>query len=174
MNFFVYNSTSGATIDNSTINCTFYMADDKGEVINSGRVNYNPNDYWDYLILGGNFSELGIYSYGINCANGENTLGGTYVNYFEVTPSGQGGTANMVFFIFIIILLYTLTFIGFFGRNIPITILGGMALLFLGIYLINYGIIIYRDNLTNYIAYITIAVGAITAFWATLEQFEVL
>ncbi len=93
---------------------------------------------------------------------------------FEVTPSGQGGNANIVFFIFIILLLYGITFAGFFGKNIPITILGGMALLFLGVYLVNNGIIIYRDTLTNYIAYVTIAVGGITAFWAILEQFDVL
>jgi hypothetical protein len=93
---------------------------------------------------------------------------------FEVTPSGKGGTENTVFFIFIILFLYGITFSGFFGKNIPITILGGMALMFLGVYMITEGIIIYRDNLTNYIAYLTIAMGAITSFWATLEQLEVL
>ena len=72
------------------------------------------------------------------------------------------------------VLLYGITFFGFFGKNIPMTILGGMALLFLGVYLINHGIIIYRDTLTNYIAYVTIAVGAITALWAILEELEVI
>lgn len=93
---------------------------------------------------------------------------------FEVTPSGQSGNENLVFFIFVILLLYGITFTGFFGKNIPITVLGGMAMLFLGVYLINHGIIIYRDNLTNYIAYLTIGVGFITSIWALLEQFEVI
>ena len=89
--------------------------------------------------------------------------------YFEITPSGNSGTANTVFFIFVIAILYTITFIGFFGRNIPITTLGGMAMLGLGIYTINNGIIIYRDWLTNYFSYITMAIGFILAIWAIIE-----
>jgi hypothetical protein len=92
---------------------------------------------------------------------------------FEVTPSGQSGNSNIVFFIFIIVLIYGITFIGFFGRNIPVTILGGMAMMFLGVYLISQGIIIYRDNLTNYIAYLTLFTGVITSFWAIFEQFDI-
>lgn len=92
---------------------------------------------------------------------------------FEITPSGQSGTENIVFFIVIILIVYGLTFFGFFGKNIPITILGGMAMIFLGVYLISQGVIIYRDTLTNYIAYLTIGVGIITSFWAILEQLDV-
>ena len=99
----------------------------------------------------------------------------TVVAYdLEVTPSGKSGNANIVFFVFIILMLYGLNLVSFFNKNIPLTILGGMALLFLGVYLIRHGIIIYRDDLTNYIAYITIATGGITAFWAILEQLDVL
>ncbi len=93
---------------------------------------------------------------------------------FEITPSGKGGTANMVFFIFIILILYTITFFGFFGKNIPITILGGMAMMFLGIYIIQEGLIIYRDTLTIYFSYLTISIGVVMAFWALLEQFDVI
>ena len=97
-----------------------------------------------------------------------------FSDYFEITPSGQGGTDNIIFFLFVILLIYGITFIGFFGKNIPITILGGMTLLFLGVYLINNGIIIFRDNITNYISYLTIAIGGITSFWAILEQIDFL
>jgi hypothetical protein len=126
---------------------------------------------FNYVLNGSLTNSLGTYRVnGIGDPIGVNEI---WAYDIEVTPSGQSGTANIVFFIFIILLLYGITFTGFFGRNIPMTILGGMALLFLGVYLVQHGIIIYRDNLTNYIAYVTIAVGGITSFWAILEQLDV-
>lgn len=115
---------------------------------------------------------IGTY-YFTTCSNptGENVC---EEDSFDVTSYGRSGNENIVFFIFIILLIYGITFIGFFGRNIPMTILGGMALIFLGIYLINHGIIIFRDDLTNYVSYLTIGIGAITSFWAILEQLEII
>jgi len=128
--------------------------------VGSGEFNYNFSSTYDL----GRYDVKGISD---GCEN-------TFAYYFTITPSGQGGTENITFFILIILLIYGITFTGFFGRNIPMTILGGMAMLFLGVYLVSQGIIIFRDDLTNYIAYLTIAVGAITSFWAVLEQFEVI
>ena len=114
-----------------------------------------------------------------------NTLG-TYVYYsegdlngikfsqpcsFEVTPSGNSGNANMVFFILIIFLLYGITLLGFLNENVMITVLGGMALMFLGVYMINNGIIIYQDNLTNAIAYITGLIGAMVSMFALYKEY---
>ena len=99
----------------------------------------------------------------------------TFATYFEINPSGRtGDNSNIFFFLFVILLIYGITFTGFFGRNIPITILGGMAMIFLGVYMVNHGIIIYQDNLTNYLAYLTIAIGFITAIWAGIEQLDIL
>jgi len=137
------------------------LADNSGQVIYFADVPYLQDGYWGLNISGGNLSKLGEYNYGIKC--GENSFGGTSIGAFNVTPSGQGGTENTIFFIFIILLLYGITFIGFFGKNIPMTI-----------YLVSQGIIIYRDNITLYIAYLTIAIGGITTFWAILEQLDVI
>jgi len=95
-----------------------------------------------------------------------------WIYTFEVTPSGQSGSSNIVFFIFIIVLLYAITFIGFFGKNIPITILGGMAMIGLGVYMVNNGVIIYRDWMTNYLSYITIGLGATLSLWALIEMIQ--
>jgi len=170
INFFLYNISNGVVIDNKSVSCEFYLADNQGTLIHSSNVDYTT--YWNKNIAGGNFSELGHYPYGIHCNS--SSLGGSYIEYFEVTPSGQGGNSNIVFFIFVILLIYGMTLISFYNGNIPMTIASGMAMLFLGVYLVTHGIIIYRDNLTNYIAYLTIIIGAITSAWATLEQLEVL
>lgn len=113
---------------------------------------------------------LGNYVY-TTCGdlNGVNTCQSVA---FTVTPSGQSGTDNIVFFIFVVLLLYGITFTGFFGKNIPITIFGGMAMMFLGVYMVNQGVIIFRDNLTNYIAYLTISIGALLSLWAGYELYQ--
>jgi len=170
--FFIYNESNGVLIDNSTTNCTLYIVDSDGNLIYNQNSNYTSDGYWKNDIPKSTFLELGIYSYGVKC-EGEG-LGGALSGIWEVTPSGKSGSEGIVFFILVILLIYGITFTGFFGRNIPITILGGMAMMFLGIYLISHGIIIYRDNLTNYVAYLTIFVGVITTFWAILEQFDVI
>ncbi len=128
--------------------------------------------------------------------NQETTLGSGYVNYtfsetltlgeytyftnngfedsFLITPSGQSGTDNIVFYVLVIIIIIGINLIAFFGKNIPLTILTGMIAMFLGIYLISGGIIVYRDELTNYISYVIVGIGAITSFWAIFEQLDVL
>ena len=91
---------------------------------------------------------------------------------FTITPSGRSGSSNIVFFSLVIILLYTLTFLSFFNRIESLTILSGMALGIFGLYMIQNGIIIYRDWFTNYVAYVTIAVGFILAIWAGIEWIQ--
>jgi hypothetical protein len=123
---------------------------------------------WTYNFC--NTSQLGRYDVsGQGDLNGIDT--GFSVLWFEVSPSGQGGNTNTIFFIFVILLIYGITFIGFFNKNAPITILGGMAMIFLGVYMVNHGIIVYQDTLTNYISYLTIGIGFILSFWALWEEY---
>lgn len=109
--------------------------------------------------------QIGSYNYDYLDSNGD-----IWIGCFDITSSGNSGSANIVFIIFIIIAFYTIAFIGFFGRNTIITVIGGMALLFLGVYMVSKGIIIYRDNLTLYFSYFTIGMGGILALWAGTEE----
>jgi len=152
--------------------CTLTTINTPTQVLTINQNGTNNLQTFNWTVSSGNFEELGNYKINIVCSDGTDTVTG-YVE-LEVTPSGDGGTSNIVFFIFAIFLLYSITFFGFFGKNIPITILGGMAMIFLGVWLINNGIIIFRNDLTNYISYVTIGVGVITSFWAMLEQLEVI
>ena len=90
---------------------------------------------------------------------------------FIVTPSGNSGNSNIALFILIIFLLYGINLLGFFNENVMMTVLGGMALLFLGVYMINNGIIIYRDNLTNYVGYVTSAWGGMSSMFALYKEY---
>lgn len=162
-----------AFLKQSCTNCTYvnisvYFPD--GSIAIDNKIMSQNGFNYNYSFT--NTTKLGSY---IATTCGDVDGVNTCVGYdFDVTPSGQTGNSNIVFFIFVVLLVYGITAAGFFGRNIPITVLGGMAMMFLGVYLVSHGIIIYRDNLTNYVGYLTISLGVITTFWALLEQFEVI
>lgn len=94
------------------------------------------------------------------------------VHNFEVNSSGRTGGENIAFFIVVVLILYGLTLFGFFGGNIPMTVLGGMALIGFGVYTISNGVIIYIDWITVYFSYVTIGVGALCSLWALVEWIQ--
>lgn len=96
----------------------------------------------------------------------------TFATYFEISPSGQNGVNNIVFMIILIVIIYGISLFGFFGRNETMTILGGLALMFLGLYTINNGLIVYRDDLTRFFSIISIAWGAISSIVAGISLIE--
>ena len=110
---------------------------------------------------------IGTYVYDYYDADGN-----VYVNDFDITASGQSGNSNIVFIVLVIILLYALTLIAFFGKSTPLTILGGMSMVGLGVYILQNGLIIYRDWITEYFGTVTWAVGAILALWALIEWIQ--
>jgi hypothetical protein len=158
--FHVFNITNGVP-KTSGISCDFHLYDGTGIETFSG-TNSLADDEGDYIfnLTKGNFSKVDNIYYFIRCNS--STLGGFSESILNITPSGNGGTpANIAFFILVILLVYGITFVGYIKQDYYITILGSMAMLFLGIYLFNNGIIIFRDDLTKYISYLTIGLGAI-------------
>jgi len=127
------------------------------------------NGEWEYQFC--NTTNLGSYD-----VRGEGDLDGSPTSFkscFDITPSGDSGTSQMIFHIFLILFIYGITFFAFYyAKNIPMTILCGMLMMFLGVYTINNGIIIYQDNITNYLSYVTIIIGFIISIWALVEQLE--
>ncbi len=90
----------------------------------------------------------------------------------NITPSGNSGAENIIFFVLVLVLLYTLTFIFFFKKIPSFTALSGMALGFFGLYMVRNGIIVYRDSLTNYISYVTMFIGFGLGLWALIEWIQ--
>ncbi len=123
--------------------------------------------YYNHTLNSSQTITLGDYNYCFDCGNDAESETGCI--HFEITPSGRSGSSNMVFILIIVILTYAVGFLGFFGKNMPISALGGGAMMALGIYMINEGIVIYRDWITNYFSYLTIGLGAIFALVAIVE-----
>lgn len=124
--------------------------------------------YFSYTLDGTYTEEQGHYSYFYDCGNATESLTGQIT--FDATPSGrEGDWANIIFTVLMVVVIYTVTLIFFFGRNAPLSIISGMAMSYFGVWIINNGVIIFRDSLTNYLGYITIGIGAVIALWAGIE-----
>lgn len=117
-----------------------------------------------------NFTDSGIYIIQEFCYDG--TYKGSNIEYIEITPYGKSGTTNLVFYIFIAVILFVIGFIGFFGKNIYISALGGFGLMAFGLYTIREGLIIYQNWFTNAFSYITIGLGGIFTVVALVEYIE--
>ena len=146
LNFFVRNISNGVLIDNSTTNCSFYMANSQGVLIYSADIDYN-GEYWQHIILATNFSDIGVYPHGIAC-NGVG-LGGESVYYFEVTETGwldYRWTTGLI--IFIILLSYLFIIVGAnHGEFVPI-VLGSFILFTTSLYMYQNGLgTLANDNL---------------------------
>ncbi len=126
--------------------------------------------YYSKVLGAGNTTTLGKYTYCYDCGNSVDSETGCID--FKVTPAGRDGNENIALFIILIVMIYAVTLISFFGRNITLSILTGMMMTSFGVWIIRNGIVIYRDNLTNYFGYITIFIGAIVAITAILEWIQ--
>jgi len=146
INFFVYNQSNGAVMDNSTINCTYYLADNFGEVLYFSDVPYLPDGYWGLNLTGGNFSELVEYNYGIKCEGAGQ--GGTTVGVFYVTPTGLG--SNLGFYIIVLILSLGIIIFGVVRNDSVVGLLGSFGLYFLGMYILFNGIVGVKDLVTTW------------------------
>lgn len=153
------------TCDVSTYaNITRIVAPDSSFLINSQLPMDKNGDNYNFTFS--NTYQSGTYVvYGVCDENGSYT---TWVYDFIITPSGNSGNSNTVFFVFLVVLIYAITFVGFFGKNVIVSIMGGMFMIALSLYMLSQGIIIYRDWITNYLAYITMAIGAYIAIISAL------
>lgn len=104
INFFVYNISNGMKLTNDTTACLFYIADSQGNLKFSGDVPYNIDNYWSLTLNGNNFSNQGIYPYGIKC--NETSYGGAVTGYLEVTGTGfEFTTARSIMYLGLLTLL---------------------------------------------------------------------
>lgn len=155
-------------------NCTYCnftkIAGPMNNTIFSNVETTKDGTYYSYLLDGSNTEELGWYRYFYDCGNAVESMTGKID--FQITPQGRSGNDNIALFIILIVMIYAVTFVSFFGRNVPLSILTGMLLSFSGVWIIRNGMIIYRDNLTNYFGYVTIGIGAIISLMAILAWIE--
>lgn len=89
---------------------------------------------------------------------------------FQVTPSGFSNLLGL--FIIVTTVIYGIGFVGFFGKNIWVAVLGGLALISLGLFTLLNGIDVYRSYITEAFSFITIGIGAIFSITAGVELIQ--
>lgn len=155
------------TCNNCTYcNFTIYYPNSSVILSDVATTKEKTNFYYD---LSKNFTiPLGEYKYCYDCGNlAESDTG--CIN-FDVTPSGDKNVLG--FFILIIVLAYGVGFIGFFGKNEWVSVIGGLSMLSLGLYIALYGIDIYRNFMTITLSYFSIGLGAIFTMIPLIEMIQ--
>ena len=110
---------------------------------------------------------IGTYTYDYYDAEGN-----VYVNSYTITSSGECGNSQYLFSIFIIVAAYFLNILSYTKGNEWMTVLTGMFLIGLSIYIRNEGIIVYRDWITNYFSWVTLSWGVFSTVIATMVIME--
>jgi len=132
-NFWTYNSSSGETLTNETLNCTLYIINDEGIQFfkfsnlagSSGLITYGKGaplclNCWTSILPAENIT-IGAYSYQIKCQSEGLNIGGYTTGGFEVTYLGETlDTAKSISYS-VIMIISILIFIGLFwiGLALP-------------------------------------------------------
>lgn len=170
--FHLFNASTGIPIkaDGKTVNCTFHLYDALGNHILKVNDKVLSDDIYDYeqIVTGQNLSVAGEYSYVFQCNS--SVSGGYYANTFQVTPSGRAGGTDANNFVWLFILLtWGVAFVGFFGKNVWISVIGGMGMMVFGIYALAQGIMIYENWITQVISYFSIGLGAFFSIYSLID-----
>jgi hypothetical protein len=147
-----------SSVSNSATNNTLIS---NVEMISSG------NGEWYYNFC--DTDEIGRYD-----VRGKGDIDGaddSFVYYFEITPSGFQGTLG--FYIILICICAGVIILGFSIGEAWFVILGGFALIILGIYSINSGVAGFRDMFVTWaIGIFEISIGSILAIGSAIEKIE--
>jgi len=109
--FRVYNASNNAYISPDDVTCSMGILDNYGDyVYNKPDVN-NLSFRFDVLVLGGNFSEVGVYHKGINCLLDDGTAGAVLTQSFEITENGKENPEGVVILGFILLMLAIFMFV---------------------------------------------------------------
>jgi hypothetical protein len=147
-----------SSVSNSNTNNTLIS---NVEMINSG------NGEWHYNFC--DTDQIGRYD-----VRGKGDIDGaddSFVYYFEVTPSGFQGTLG--FYIILICICAGVIILGFSIGEAWFVVLGGFALIVLGIYSINSGVAGFRDMFVTWaIGIFEISVGSLLAIGSAIEKLD--
>jgi len=95
----------------------------------------------------------------------------TFNYVFEVTKTGEE-EFDSTYAIIILLISFGTAFTGFFGKNIWVTVIGGIIMIFFGIYTMTNGIVGFNNQLTEVISIISIGLGFFFTLYPLIEWIE--
>ena len=180
-NFWTYNSTDGATLTNSSLNCTLYLVNSSGNQYYrfsnqpgaSGLITYGKGaplcvNCWTMNLSSGDLP-IGSYSYQIKCQG--SGVGGYYTGFFDVTATGiqMGDFSQNTILIGLLLLAFIFILFGAYFKISSLGFIGSVFLLLSGIYLMIYGFDGVANFYTQGIALGLIGLGFIFMFVSAYE-----
>lgn len=155
----------GAVNSGLTVNITVKDPDNKVVTNFAPMLRDLTSEEHVYNLSGGKTGELGIYTYCITTTS--TSLNDTSCFDFEVTPSGDKGLLG--YYILIISLSYGVIIFGVAHRDITISILGTFGLFFVGLWILYFGLDVFKNYLTNGFAIITLGIASYVSVRLTHE-----
>lgn len=147
---------------NNATQCNITTVDKPGSVSVFNKIMTKNGQTFYTTINRENVTATGEYCFNIACTDSISIETGS--KCFDITPSGNNN--NIGFYFLVIGLIYAVAFVGFWGKNEWVTILGGLAMIALGLYTINNGVVIFRDAITDVFSWTTIGLGAFFSIYA--------
>lgn len=144
------------TFCSSAAVCNITIFDPKGGLTVDNKVMTNQNNFHNYTISATDLNLTGDYSARQICFDGVRK--GEEPFLIRVTPTGEEGLLG--FYFLIIILSYGVMLFGVFKQDITVTLLGTFSLYFVGIFMLFFGLDVFKNYLTNAFALITLGVAA--------------
>jgi len=145
------------SVADANVNCYMNLKNPNGEVIFSGRqMTRNSNGEYNVTVLGAEISDTGFYNSVIRCDNTQDYGFSTF--QILATPTGQKDLLG--FYIIAIVIAYGVIIFGAWKQDITITLLGTFFLYFVGLYMLLFGIDIYKNFLTDGFSIITLGIAA--------------
>jgi hypothetical protein len=167
INFWTYNSTDGQTLTNRTLNCTFYLIDNKGvqyyrlssQPGASGLITYSKGaplcvNCWTAIIPSSSLA-LGLNAYQAKCQGPG--IGGEAIGTFEVTYSGLAD--NSLLISLLLISAFLILILAVFLKNEYVGIIASMLFVIAGVYIMAYGIGPTYDMYSQALAFICLGLG---------------
>lgn len=114
----------------------FYPSGDL--LVKNASMTWNEN-YFNYTILP---NESGEYTFNLQFSNGD--ARGSVEGFFDVTPTGFN--LSLTFYFIIMIMSLGIVIFGFMIRDNWVIVLGGFGMVFLGLFLLFYGIDGFKDS----------------------------
>lgn len=133
--------------------CNITISKPDGTLLKDNQVMTHSSSYYNITIVP---PVLGKYSAIMSCNNITDAGADTFT--FDVTPSGNKGYATYYFII--ILLSYGVFSLGIWKRDITISLLGSFALFFVGIWVMFFGIDVFKNYLTEGFAIITLGIAS--------------
>ena len=148
--------------------CNITIQSPNGDLIINNTRMTNQVSYHNVTLAKSQTVSLGTYKADMICGDGG--LFGSDTFFYQITPSGDKDILGLT--IILILLIYIITFFGFFGKHEWISVLGSLGMIILGLYTMVSGVDIYRNFMTDAFSIITIGLGAIIAITAAISIIE--